>query len=178
MIFFPFFQVNNLFLHQSHLKSPLPVKLTRQKTQKIIFVTEKNTKCLKCPALVWTYLFLSLRKIKKNTTKTTKSARPEKGDPLLSFVWGSRHKVEHPEHHAEHAGLWQQPGAGRDHLHAGRAHVDDAHRVPQPHHQRLAVVLWPGGKVLRRVRGEGRLRRVYRHLWPQAHRVQVRARYF
>ena len=32
-----FYQVNNLFLYQSDLKSPLPVKLTRWKRQKFIF---------------------------------------------------------------------------------------------------------------------------------------------
>ena len=32
-----FFQVNHIFLHQSNLKSPLPVKLTWLKMQKIIF---------------------------------------------------------------------------------------------------------------------------------------------
>ena len=39
-IFF-MFQVNNLFLHQSYLESPLSVKLTWWKMQKIIFVLEK-----------------------------------------------------------------------------------------------------------------------------------------
>ena len=37
MICFIFYQVNNLFLHQSYLKSPLPVKLTWKKMQKKSF---------------------------------------------------------------------------------------------------------------------------------------------
>ena len=44
MIFFIFYKVNNLFLHQSHLKSPLPVKLTWLKMQKIIFYQWKIAK--------------------------------------------------------------------------------------------------------------------------------------
>ena len=40
-----FYQINNLFLHQSYLKSPHPVKLTWQKMQKnIVFISEKNLK--------------------------------------------------------------------------------------------------------------------------------------
>ena len=47
-----FYHVNNLFLHQSYLKSPLPVKLAWQKMQTIIFAIEKIIpKYLKCPAL-------------------------------------------------------------------------------------------------------------------------------
>ena len=37
-----FFQVYNLLLHQSYLKSPLPAKLTWWKMQKIIFYHWKN----------------------------------------------------------------------------------------------------------------------------------------
>ena len=45
MIFFIFYQVNNLFLHQSYLKSPLPaVKLTWWKMKKNIFIIEKILK--------------------------------------------------------------------------------------------------------------------------------------
>ena len=45
-----FYLVNNLFLHQSYLKSPLPVKLTWQKMQKIIFYYWTNSKILKVPS--------------------------------------------------------------------------------------------------------------------------------
>ena len=38
--FFIFYTVDNLFLHRSYLKSPLPVKLTWSKVQKIIFTPE------------------------------------------------------------------------------------------------------------------------------------------
>ena len=44
------YQVNNLFLHQSYLKSPLPVKLTWWKMQKIIFYYWKNLKTPKVPS--------------------------------------------------------------------------------------------------------------------------------
>ena len=37
-----FYQMNNLFLHQSYLKSPLPVKLTWEKMEKVIFYYWKN----------------------------------------------------------------------------------------------------------------------------------------
>ena len=46
-----FYQVNNLFLHQSYLKSPLPVKLTWKKYKKSFFIIEKILKYRKCPAL-------------------------------------------------------------------------------------------------------------------------------
>ena len=36
--FCTFYKVNNLFLHQSYLKSPLPIKLTWWKMQNIIFI--------------------------------------------------------------------------------------------------------------------------------------------
>ena len=42
LFFCIFYQVSNLFLHQSNLKSPLPVKLTWYKMQKIIFYYWKN----------------------------------------------------------------------------------------------------------------------------------------
>ena len=45
-----FCKVNNLFLHQSYLKSPLPVKLTRYKMQKIIFYYWKNSKIPQVPS--------------------------------------------------------------------------------------------------------------------------------
>ena len=45
-----FYQVDNLFLHQSYLKSPLPVKLTWYKMQKWFFIIEKIQKYRKCPA--------------------------------------------------------------------------------------------------------------------------------
>ena len=41
-----FSKVNNLFLHQSHLKSPLPVKLTWQNMQKIIFYYSTSVRSL------------------------------------------------------------------------------------------------------------------------------------
>ena len=50
MIFCIFYKVNNLFLHQSYLKSPLPVKLTWWKMQKIIFYYWKNSKIPKVPS--------------------------------------------------------------------------------------------------------------------------------
>ena len=46
-----FYQVNNLFLHQSYLKSPLPVKLTWEKMQKIIFYYGNNLKITKSAQL-------------------------------------------------------------------------------------------------------------------------------
>ena len=55
MSFYVFEQVNNLFLHQPCLKSPLPVKLTWKKMQKIIFIIEKTQKHRKCPALLREY---------------------------------------------------------------------------------------------------------------------------
>ena len=53
-----FDKVTNLFLCQSYLKSPLLVKLTRQKMQKIIFYYWKNKKYRKCPALLFSAYFL------------------------------------------------------------------------------------------------------------------------
>ena len=50
MIFLPFYKVNNLLLHHSYLKSPLPVKLASYKTQKS-FIIEKIKKYRNCPAL-------------------------------------------------------------------------------------------------------------------------------
>ena len=50
MIFLYFYQVNNLFLHQSYLKSPLPVKLTWWKMQKIICYYWKNSKKPQVPS--------------------------------------------------------------------------------------------------------------------------------
>ena len=44
MIFLHFFQVNNLLLHQSYLKSPLPVKLTWWNMQKTHFLLLKKLK--------------------------------------------------------------------------------------------------------------------------------------
>ena len=41
MIYLHFYKVNNLFLHQSYLKSPLPVKLARKKCKKSFFINEK-----------------------------------------------------------------------------------------------------------------------------------------
>ena len=38
MIFGIFYKANNLFLHQSYLKSPLPVKLTWEKNAKNHFL--------------------------------------------------------------------------------------------------------------------------------------------
>ena len=40
-------------MHQSYLKSPLPVKLTWCKMQKSFFISEKIKKYRKCPALQW-----------------------------------------------------------------------------------------------------------------------------
>ena len=50
-----FYHINNLFLHQSYLKNPLPVKLTWYEKQKK-HLSWKNEKQLKCPALTMTYL--------------------------------------------------------------------------------------------------------------------------
>ena len=47
-----FYKVNNRFLHQSYLKSPLPVKLTWQKMQKIIFNLWKILKIPEVPSSV------------------------------------------------------------------------------------------------------------------------------
>ena len=44
MLFFHFFQVNYVFLHQSYLKTPLPVKLTWYKFKKSFFISEKIKK--------------------------------------------------------------------------------------------------------------------------------------
>ena len=43
-IFFPIFYQGIIFLHQSYLKNPLPVKSTRQKMQQIIFFYCKKLK--------------------------------------------------------------------------------------------------------------------------------------
>ena len=53
MIFLHFYQVNILFLHQSYLKCPLPVKLTDKKCKNSLFIIEKiqNTES----AQLWTY---------------------------------------------------------------------------------------------------------------------------
>ena len=53
MICFTLYQVNNLFLHQSYLKTPLPVKLTWKKCKKSFFIIGKFKKYRKCPALCW-----------------------------------------------------------------------------------------------------------------------------
>ena len=45
-----FYQVNNIFLHQSCLKSPLPVKWTWKKMRKIIFYYGKNLKIPQVPS--------------------------------------------------------------------------------------------------------------------------------
>ena len=50
-LFCIFYQVNNLFLHQSYLKSSLPVKLTLN-CKRTFFNMEKNKKYRKCPALI------------------------------------------------------------------------------------------------------------------------------
>ena len=42
MIYCIFYKVNNLFLHQSYLKSPLRVKLTWEKMQKNHFLSLKK----------------------------------------------------------------------------------------------------------------------------------------
>ena len=48
-----FYQVDNLFLHQFYLKSPLPVKFTWWKMQKTSFlIIEEKKKYRKCPALL------------------------------------------------------------------------------------------------------------------------------
>ena len=52
MTFCKFYQVNNLFLHQSYLKSIFPVKLTWYKIQKLIFYCWKNKKIPKVPSSV------------------------------------------------------------------------------------------------------------------------------
>ena len=46
-----FYKVGNPFLHQSYLKSPLPVKLTYKKCKKSFIIREQIKKYLKCPAL-------------------------------------------------------------------------------------------------------------------------------
>ena len=48
-----FYQVDNLFLHQSYIKSLLPVKLTDKKCKKSVFVIDnfKNTES----AQLWTH---------------------------------------------------------------------------------------------------------------------------
>ena len=50
MIFFIFYKGNSLFLQQSYLKSPLSVKLTWYKMQKINFYYWKNKKIPKVPS--------------------------------------------------------------------------------------------------------------------------------
>ena len=56
MIFCIFYQVDNLFLRQSYLKNPLPVKLAWYKMQTIVFIIEKIHKYRNCPALLQTNL--------------------------------------------------------------------------------------------------------------------------
>ena len=64
MIFLHFYKVNNLILHQSYLKSPLPVKLIKieKKCKKSFFICEKtkNTEsaqlCKLWSVIVWSYM--------------------------------------------------------------------------------------------------------------------------
>ena len=62
MIFWHFYKVSNLYLHQSYLKSPLPVKLAWKKCKKSFFNIEKIKKYRKCPALHIKSLILKIFK--------------------------------------------------------------------------------------------------------------------
>ena len=94
MIFLHFLKVNNLFLHQSYLKNPLPVKLTWWKMQKIIFFNWKNLKIVlkyrKCPAL----LSVNRRPADYWTLPAVQSAVEPEPPERYIIMYFSRHYVE------------------------------------------------------------------------------------
>ena len=79
MIFLHFYQIYYLFLHQSYLKSPLPVKLTWKKMQNIIFYHWKNEKIPNVPSsdLLTTQI----------TVRHTQRARVLPLTQLWSLLW-------------------------------------------------------------------------------------------
>ena len=59
-----FYQVNNLFLHQSFLKSPFPVKLTWQKMQKFIFyLWKKNIESGQRIRHIFLYILFTIQRL-------------------------------------------------------------------------------------------------------------------
>ena len=60
MFFFIFYQINNLFLHQSYLKKPTPSQINLIKNVRIIFYYWKNSKIPKVPSSVTWFITVKI----------------------------------------------------------------------------------------------------------------------
>ena len=138
MFFCIFYQVNNLFLHQSYLKSPLPVKLTKvnlvkyAKNHFLLVPSSENCMHFSQVSLQGRHLLLS-------RGRPRASVRPAAA-PAAGRRWHVHLQQGGPVPPQQHDAAVRQ---------RRRRRQDTPRQVGDP------ILLWPGGPVQRRLRQGG-----------------------